>query len=107
MYEFLGVYCSIVYIQVSRDTSRNETVCDCENPGPGKTLTVGSTFYVPPNNIDFRSVFVDTDPLGNASVLGTVIAVFVAFVLFVPWAWRADLKDKYKVKPCQKEFILK
>ena len=43
-------------------------------------------------------MFVDTDPLGNASVLATVIAAFVAFLLFVPWAWRADLKDKYKVR---------
>ena len=92
------VQCNFLCLQVSRDTSRAETVCDCENPGPGQSLTVGTTFYVPPNKIDFFAVIVDTDPLGNASVLGTVIAAFVAFVLFVPWAWRADLKDKYKVR---------
>ena len=89
----------VKFCQVSRESTRSETVCKCDNV-PGEILTVGTTFYVPPNKIDFIAVFVDTDPLGNAPVLGTVIAIFAAFALFFFWAWREDWKDKYKVNIC-------
>lgn len=99
------LHLSFVFLyQVSRESTRAETICECQNPGTA--LTVGTTFYVPPNKIDFKAVFVDTDPLGNTPVLGTIIAVISGFVLFVFWAWRADLKDKYKVSRDRDQLLL-
>ena len=91
--------------QVSRESSRRETICECDNIH-SETLTVGTTFYVPPNKIDFIAVVVDTDALGNAPVLGTIIAVFCVFVLLVFWAWREDWKDKYKVSISTSQYFL-
>lgn len=61
-------------------------------------ITVGTTFYIPFNTIDFKSF----DPilfeaLGRSPVIGMLIASACAYVLLVIWAWREDVKDQYKV----------
>jgi polycystin 1L2 len=70
-----------------------ETVCDCTNP-PGNSFA--TTFYVPPNTIDFSSVFSKFD-ISNSAVLFTVVGLIVLFIIISIWAYRQDRKDPEKV----------
>ncbi|XP_021376367.1 uncharacterized protein LOC110465104 isoform X2 [Mizuhopecten yessoensis] len=67
----------------------NETVCRCPE-APGNTFS--TTFYVPPNTIDFNTVWSKFDP-ANASVYGTVIGLLVVYVIACVLANREDRKD--------------
>ncbi|XP_060073664.1 uncharacterized protein LOC132553437 [Ylistrum balloti] len=67
----------------------NETVCHCPS-SPGNTFS--TTFYVPPNTIDFSTVWSKFDP-ANASVYGTVIGLLVVYVIASVLANREDRKD--------------
>jgi hypothetical protein len=62
--------------QLSEQSTINETICDCINP-PGNSFA--TTFYVPPNTIDFGSVFSKFDLTNNAAVFSTVICLIVYF----------------------------
>ena len=77
-----------------------QTVCDCENlirNNNKATMTVGTTFYVPFNKMEFKLVVPDHRPIGRGPVIGIVIAITVLYLLLVFWAWREDQRDKYKV----------
>ncbi|CAC5378675.1 PKD1L2 [Mytilus coruscus] len=78
--------------QPSSESTVNETVCLCSNP-PGNNFA--TTFYVPPNTIDFSSVFSKFD-ISNSAVLFTVISIIVLFLLISIWAFRQDKKDPEK-----------
>ncbi|XP_069123236.1 polycystin family receptor for egg jelly-like isoform X2 [Argopecten irradians] len=67
----------------------NETVCRCPE-APGNTFS--TTFYVPPNMIDFSTVWSKFDP-ANASVYGTVIGLLVVYIIACVIANREDRKD--------------
>jgi hypothetical protein len=60
-------------------------------------MTVGTTFYVPYNIIDFAAVRATLDTTGRGPVIGVIIASVVLYCLLVVWAWREDIKDQYKV----------
>jgi len=100
---FVHDHLSIIAIlshKVSRDSTLKETVCDCVNliqNNDNATMTVGTTFYVPYNKMDFKAEADVERPLGRGPVIGIVIAVGVIYSLFLFWAWREDQKDKYKV----------
>ncbi|XP_061167307.1 polycystin-1-like protein 2 isoform X1 [Saccostrea echinata] len=68
----------------------NETICRCPNPSTGSIFA--STFYVPPNMIDFNTVWGKFDP-SNAAVYGTVIALLVIYVISAIFLRREDKKD--------------
>ncbi|XP_071131781.1 polycystin-1-like protein 2 [Mytilus edulis] len=78
--------------QPSLESTVNETVCLCSNP-PGNNFA--TTFYVPPNTIDFGSVFSKFD-ISNSAVLFTVISIIVLFLLISIWAVRQDKRDPEK-----------
>ncbi len=60
--------------------------------------TFGSDFYVPPNTIDFKTVFKKFKKLHeNAAVFSTVIAIFGLYILAAIWARRKDNQDLIKV----------
>ena len=84
----------ILHFQVMELSNLNETVCRCENP-PGPTLA--STFYVPPNTIDFHAVWSKFDP-ANAAVYGTIIALLLLYFIVIPWFRRQDKKDIHRVR---------
>lgn len=67
-----------------------ETVCVCTDP-PGNSFA--TTFYVPPNTIDFSTVFSKFDLTDNAAVFSTVICLVVVYLLICVWALRQDKKD--------------
>ena len=66
--------------------------------------TFGSDFYVPPNTIDFKTVFKKFKKLHeNALVFSTVIAIIGIYVIAAIWARRADRKDMIKVRQKKKK----
>ncbi|CAC5388020.1 PKD1L2 [Mytilus coruscus] len=76
--------------QLSAASTINETVCECTNP-PGNSFA--TTFYVPPNTIDFGSVIDKFDLKNNAAVFATVVSVVLLYILLCVWAFRQDRKD--------------
>nr|XP_034336032.1 polycystic kidney disease protein 1-like 2 [Crassostrea gigas] len=69
----------------------NNTVCRCT----GNTFS--SSFYIPPNVINFLTVWGKFDA-SNASVYGTLIGVFVIYVVAIIFLRREDKKDVQKWK---------
>ena len=60
--------------------------------------TFGSDFYVPPNTIDFSTVFLKFKNLNeNAAVFSTVMVIFGIYVIAAIWARRKDKQDLIKV----------
>lgn len=84
-------------LQVSLSSTRSETICTCQNTGDTSTMTVGTTFYVPPNKIDFKTLDNAVEPMGRSPVIGMMIATVCVYVILIIWAWREDVKDQYKV----------
>lgn len=84
----------LFFIQVSQETNNKETVCDCKNP-PGDNFA--TSFFVPPNSIDFSTVFEKFDIIGNGAVFGTVTAIIVLYVIGLLVGRRYDRKDREKV----------
>ncbi|CAG2251689.1 PKD1L2 [Mytilus edulis] len=76
--------------QLSSASTINETVCECSNP-PGNSFA--TTFYVPPNTIDFGSVFEKFDLKNNVAVFATVVSLVLLYILLCVWAFRQDRKD--------------
>ncbi|XP_033755934.1 uncharacterized protein LOC117338692 [Pecten maximus] len=76
--------------QMSADSTATETVCICNDP-PGQHFA--TSFYVPPNSIDFNSVFGKFDIVNNGAVLGTLVGVIVLYIIMAVWAWRQDRRD--------------
>ncbi|XP_012940372.2 polycystic kidney disease protein 1-like 2 [Aplysia californica] len=65
------------------------TVCDCVD---APDYTFASSFYIPPNLIDFDLVFKKFNA-ENAAVYGTLISLFVVFVFLALWARRKVKED--------------
>ncbi|CAG2212910.1 PKD1L2 [Mytilus edulis] len=76
--------------QLSVSSTITETVCECSSP-PGNSFA--TTFYVPPNTIDFGSVFEKFDLKNNAAVFATVVSLVLLFILLCVWAFRQDRQD--------------
>ena len=75
-------------------TTLISTECRCTH-----LTTFGSDFYVPPNTIDFKTVFTKFKKLHeNAAVFSTVIVIFGLYVIAAIWARRKDRRDLIKVK---------
>ncbi|KAL4240289.1 polycystic kidney disease protein 1-like [Mactra antiquata] len=80
-----------------------EIDCSCI---PKKELTVANSFYVPPNMIDFSSVFLKFSPLNQAAVMSVLILILIIYVIIVIWARRQDRKDllKWGITPMSDNF---
>ncbi|XP_041364036.1 uncharacterized protein LOC121379460 [Gigantopelta aegis] len=83
------------FCTVSKFTTIAETFCICGPNAPGNSFA--TSFYVPPNAIDFNLVFTKFD-ISNAAVYGLLIAVGAVYVLWVLWARKQDKKDKERWK---------
>lgn len=86
--------CHITALQVLPMSTLNETICRCPSTSSGNIFA--STFYVPPNMIDFNTVWSKFDP-SNAAVYGTVIALLVIYVIAAIFLRREDNKDAERV----------
>ncbi|CAF0835622.1 unnamed protein product [Adineta ricciae] len=84
--------------QVGPLTTLKSTECLCTH-----LTTFGSDFYVPPNTIDFKTVFTKFKTLHeNAAVFSTVIVIFGLYLLAAIWARRKDKQDLVKVSLTQR-----
>ncbi|CAF0958355.1 unnamed protein product [Adineta ricciae] len=73
-------------------TTLKSTECLCTH-----LTTFGSDFYVPPNTIDFKTVFTKFKKLHeNAAVFSTVIVIFVIYIIAAIWSRRKDKRDLVK-----------
>uniref|UniRef100_K1RBF9 Carbohydrate sulfotransferase n=1 Tax=Magallana gigas TaxID=29159 RepID=K1RBF9_MAGGI len=72
--------------QVLPDTTVDETVCRCIGH------IFSTTFHIPPNLIDLYNVWGKFD-VNNASVYGTIIALFVIYIVLAVILRREDRKD--------------
>lgn len=74
-------------------TTLKSTECLCTH-----LTTFGSDFYVPPNTIDFKTVFLKFKKLHeNAAVFSTVMVIFGLYIIAAIWARRKDKHDLIKV----------
>lgn len=74
-------------------TTLKSTECLCTH-----LTTFGSDFYVPPNTIDFKTVFKKFKKLHeNAAVFSTVMVIFGLYLISAVWARRKDKQDLVKV----------
>ncbi|KAK3103729.1 hypothetical protein FSP39_021426, partial [Pinctada imbricata] len=73
-------------------STMNETVCRCPRSSGNIFAT---TFYVPPNQIDFRTVFSKFDAM-NAAIYGTCIGILVVWVVAGIFLRRQDKNDQDK-----------
>ena len=80
--------------QVSNSSTISETICECSSP---PSNNIATTFYVPPNTIDFGTVFQKFNLTDNAAVFSTVICLIVLYLIICVWAMRQDRRDKEKV----------
>nr|XP_032832806.1 polycystic kidney disease protein 1-like 2 [Petromyzon marinus] len=88
--------------QVHPDSSAEETVCVATlTTGALARATFAAEFFVPPNTIDFTTVFAKFDLRSNAAVFTTVIAILLLYLLLLLYARRADRRDKdnWKIRP--------
>lgn len=92
--EFVCLLFKIFIFQVSSSSNFSETICVCSNP-PGNNFA--TTFYVPPNTIDFGTVFQKFNLKDNAAVLATIISLIVLYLMICIWAFRQDRKDIERV----------
>ncbi|XP_070540434.1 polycystin-1-like protein 2 [Ptychodera flava] len=76
---------------VSSESNMDTTLCLCNH-----LTSFGAAFYVvPPNPIDFDTVFDKFAHLdSNPSVFSTVIVIFALYLLIVIWARRKDRRER-------------
>jgi polycystin 1L2 len=78
--------------QVGSLTTLKSTECLCTH-----LTTFGSDFYVPPNTIDFKTVFLKFKKLHeNAAVFSTVCVILGLYIIAAVWARRKDKQDLIK-----------
>ena len=87
--------------QLSINSTEENTICLCNH-----LTSFGSDFVVPPNTIDFSTVWSKFKDLNeNAAVFSTVISVLCLYVIVVIWARYKDKQDVVKV--CNKSIFFR
>ena len=78
-------------------TNITTTTCHCETQSTN--FYAGTSLIIPPNRIDFVTVFANFSTLAdNASVLAALIVTFLLYLLGLVWVRRQDIKDFYRVR---------
>lgn len=70
----------------------DHVACECFS---NKQVTVSNTFFVPPNAIDFSTVFSKFDIINNSTVFSVVVGIFLLFIIILVIALRQDRKDEH------------
>lgn len=80
-------------MQVGEQTTPMKTQCLCTH-----LTSFGGSFAVPPNTIDFNTVFTTEKFLESIPVFTTVIALIAVYLLILVWARRMDKADIARVR---------
>ena len=85
---------TLLYLcQVGNLTSWKNTQCLCTH-----LTSFGGDLVVPPNTINFATVFTKFKNLGeNAAVFSTIVSIFGLWLISLIWARHQDKKDLLKV----------
>ncbi|XP_041364035.1 uncharacterized protein LOC121379459 [Gigantopelta aegis] len=76
--------------ELKRDDTNNETTCICPST---QEVIVSVSFFVPPNSIDFSTVFSKFDVSGQAAILSTLVLIFTLFVIAALFSRYKDGQD--------------
>lgn len=85
----------LLFLQVSSDVVKGCINCLCNH-----LSAFGGDFFVPPNKIDFKTVFSKFQGIGkdnNFNVLTTVCTLLSLYIICLIFARQADKRDKQKV----------
>jgi hypothetical protein len=63
-------------------------------------MTFANSFYVAPNKIDYKTVFLKFSPLSQAAVIGVLFVIFSTYFIILAWATHRDKTDILKVGIC-------
>ncbi|ESP04004.1 hypothetical protein LOTGIDRAFT_156607 [Lottia gigantea] len=78
--------------EVEKDLLKNWTTCLCQQDN-NQVLTA-SSFFTPPNSIDFSTVFSKFDIQSQAAVLATILIITLVAILAGLWGHWRDSRDK-------------
>ena len=84
----------LLLLQVSSDVVKGGIHCLCNH-----LSAFGGDFFVPPNKIDFKTVFSKFQGIGkdnNFNVLTTVCTLLSLYIICLVFARHADKRDKQK-----------
>lgn len=95
LYKYLYYRHKQIAIQVSEHSTPEVTQCTCL--ALSSTSIFSAEFFVPPNTINFATVFAKINIAENPAVFSTVIAIIGIYLLMLVWARRADINDAKKV----------
>ncbi|XP_076819587.1 uncharacterized protein LOC143465242 isoform X4 [Clavelina lepadiformis] len=86
--------------KVDQRSTPEVTECLCTKLSP--TSIFSAEFFVPPNTINFATVFAKINIADNPAVFSTVISFICVYLLMLVWARRADQTDakKWSLKSC-------
>lgn len=85
----------LLFLQVSSDVVKGSINCLCNH-----LSAFGGDFFVPPNKIDFKTVFSKFQGIGkdnNFNVLTTVCTLLSLYIICLIFARQADKRDQQKV----------
>ncbi|XP_060607745.1 polycystin-1-like protein 2 [Ruditapes philippinarum] len=71
----------------------SELQCKCK---ASKEMTFANSFYVAPNKIDYKTVFLKFSPLSQAAVIGVLFVIFTSYFIILAWATHRDKTDILK-----------
>lgn len=80
--------------QPKYNKEKNAVECECNNP---VSTIFSNSFYVPPNVIDFSTVFNKFDLVNNGAVFGVVIAFISIYLILLVITRHYDRKDFIRV----------
>ncbi|XP_032832766.2 uncharacterized protein LOC116955660 isoform X2 [Petromyzon marinus] len=87
-------------MQPHRDSTPENIICMAEQNIPGfpptilEPLFIGASFFVPPNSIEFNTVFTKFDLKSNGAVFATIVTVTIVYLILVVILCRCDRQDK-------------
>jgi len=83
----------VLWRQVGPLTTIARTQCLCTH-----LTSFGGDVYVPPNTIDFNTVFTAEKFLESMPVFGTVAGMIGIYILLIVWARHMDKRDIARVR---------
>ncbi|CAN0348536.1 unnamed protein product [Lampetra fluviatilis] len=87
-------------MQPHRDSTPENIICMAEQniyrfpPTILEPLFIGASFFVPPNSIEFNTVFTKFDLKSNGAVFATIVTVTIVYLILVVILCRCDRQDK-------------
>ena len=86
------MHSSALHLQVAANSSPLKTLCLCDH-----LTSFGGDMVVPPNTINFNTVFSLDNFVESLPVFFTVVLCMLLYIIVLVWSRREDKKDLIKV----------